>query len=206
MVNHPVFSKVYIWSQSRLEQLVGDHRRRQNQLAGGKTLILGAGTGLDVPYLSEQVTEVTLLEPDASMYAYLRIHYPTLSILQQPGEQILSEEQQFDTVLSSLVLCSVSSVEQVLTEVYRVLKPGGQYLFMEHVKHDAKVPQSMQNAINPLWKRVAGGCNLNRDIQSEIKRSQLTLVDCKPVRSSVLLPIITGRALRESEGASAESS
>lgn len=199
MVNHPVFSHLYIWAQSGLEQFVGDQRRKQNRRANGKTLIVGAGTGLDVPPLSDQVTEVVLLEPDSSMYSYLRTHYPTLAILTHQAEQIPCEAQQFDTVLSSLVLCSVSRVDQVLQEIYRVLKPGGQYLFMEHGRHDAKVPQSIQNVLNPMWKQVAGGCNLNRDIQGSIQRSPLTLVDCEQVRSSTLLPILAGRALRKPE-------
>ena len=196
-VNHPRFTRLYILVQRQLEQMVGPIRYEQNQRAKGKTLIIGAGTGLDIAALnSNDVTDVVLVEPDPSMQEYLQKNYPAYQMISSLAEQMSLAEQEFDTVISSLVLCSVIDIDQVLREVYRVLKPGGQYLFMEHVRHTAKIQSGVQNILNPLWQKVAGGCQLNRDIRARLEDSPLRLVEYRPAKSNLLIPIVAGRAVR----------
>lgn len=196
-VNHPRFTQLYILGQRQLEHMVGPIRQQQNQRAYGKTLIVGAGTGLDIVALHlDAVTEVVLLEPDPNMQTFLRGKYHALPIVASSAEKMNIEEQQFDTVITSLVLCSVFDVDQVLREVFRVLKPGGQYLFMEHVRHTARVQRGVQNTLNPLWKKIAGGCHLNRDIRADLQRSPLNVVDYHAAKSNFLIPIVVGRAVR----------
>lgn len=195
-VNHPRFARLYAWGQNYVEHVVGHIRKQQNMQASGRTLIVGAGTGLDVPVLGPKVTEVVLLEPDPNMRRVLHEVYPSLRVLASTAEHIDVEEQRYDTVISSLVLCSVADVHQVLLEIYRVLKPGGQYLFMEHVKHSLPFPQFVQNTLNPVWKHLAGGCHLNRDIHRFLACSKLDVLECRLTQPNFLIPIITGRAVR----------
>ena len=196
-VDHPVFSRLYIWGQDYLEHAVGDVRTRQNERAYGRTLIVGAGSGLDVAALGVHVSELVLLEPDPLLCAYLRKEYPDIHLVTSAAEHMELEDQTFDTVITSLVLCSVLDVAQVLDEIHRVLKSGGQYLFMEHVKHDAPLAGMIQTSLTPLWKQIAGGCRLNRDIKSELIRSPLTLVRYELAKPNYVIPIVTGQALRQ---------
>ena len=195
-VHHPVFSRLYIWGQDYLERAVGDVRTLQNGRAYGSTLVAGAGSGLDVAVLGARVTELVLLEPDPTLAAYLRRQHPGVRLVASPAEHMELEDQIFDTVITSLVLCSVFDVAQVLREIHRVLKPGGQYLFMEHVKHGAPLASAVQTSLTPLWKRIAGGCRLNRDIRSDLIRSPLTLLRYELAKPNGIIPIVTGQALR----------
>ncbi|QQE76947.1 class I SAM-dependent methyltransferase [Alicyclobacillus sp. SO9] len=197
MVEHPHFSRAYIMGQHSLERFVGGIRSVQNHRANGKTLIVGAGTGLDVPQLGHNVSEVLLLEPDATMRDYLSRTYPELPVLSSPAEHMAAESGVFDTVVSSLVLCSVQSIEKTLSEISRVLRPGGQYLFMEHVLHHTPINRLLQNFVNPLWKRAGGGCNLNRDVYSALQTSSLRIKEYSVKKPNFIAPIISGRALKE---------
>ena len=195
-IEHPWFARFYIWGQDGLERAVGDLRKYQNQRALGRTLIVGAGTGLDIPQLGLGVTEAVLNEPEPTLRAYLHSRYPNMSILSTPGESLDTGDQEFDTVLSSFVLCSVNRIDDVLKEIFRVLKPGGQYLFLEHVRHHVPMFTVMQDVLNPMWKPLGGGCHLNRDVYSALTRSPLALVEYTLVRPGFLLPIVNGRAVR----------
>jgi len=198
-VNHPVFSRLYIWSQEYLERAVGDVRIRQNECAYGRTLIVGAGSGLDVAVLGAHVIELVLLEPDPLLGAYLRKEYPAIRLVTSTAEQMELETCSFDTVITSLVLCSVSDVDQVLREICRILKPGGQYLFMEHVLHDAPLAGMIQTSLTPVWKQMAGGCRLNRDIKTALNLSALTVLRYELAKPSYFIPIVTGQAVRPLE-------
>lgn len=196
MIHHPNFTQLYIFGQSTLERVVGHIRWSQNQRARGRTLIVGAGTGLDIPTLGPEVTDIVLLEPDLSMRSYLSKKYPHFAILSDPAEGIGAGDGSFDTVITSLVLCTVASIEQTVNEIYRVLKPRGTYLFMEHVRHHGRWTQGIQDTLNPVWKRVAGGCNINRDITTVIRQSPLEMVDCSLAMPNFLIPIVIGSAIR----------
>ncbi|KYP79778.1 class I SAM-dependent methyltransferase [Ferroacidibacillus organovorans] len=195
-VNHPRFTRFYVWGQRYVEQAVGEIREKQNSKAYGRTLIVGAGTGLDISTLGSKVSEITLLEPDAHMRTYLKQTYDSLPLIPSTAENMDVGDGQFDTVITSLVLCSVTNVRQVLSEIYRVLKPGGQYLFMEHVQHNEAVSRMVQNSLNPVWQHIAGGCQLNRKIADDINASAFTTIECSLVKPHFLIPIIAGQAIR----------
>ncbi len=194
-VEHPWFSRMYPWTERALERAVGTARRAQNQQASGRTLIIGAGTGLDVPALGDGVTELTLLEPDATMRRTLAQRFPEFPLVTSPAEVMPFETGSFDTVISTLVLCSVMAVEHVLQEVNRVLAPGGQYLFLEHVANSHRGGRWIQQGIEPVWRQFGGGCRLTRDIQTAVIRSPLVLTTCESIRNGVLLPVIRGHAV-----------
>lgn len=195
-VHHPWFSQWYLRAEPLLERELGMARRRQNQEASGRTLIIGAGTGLDVPALGSAVADVVLLEPDPTMRRALAHRFPDYHLVAGRAEAMPLAEASFDTVISSLVLCSVDDVSQVLQEIHRVLAIGGQYLFLEHVAHPRPWPRRIQYGLDPLWRRLGGGCRLTRDLEAAIVRSSLTLEKCEWVRRGMLLPVIRGRARR----------
>lgn len=196
LVDHPRFSRWYPYTERFLERAVGQARRQQNAQAVGRTLILGAGTGLDVPALGEGVAALILLEPDATMRRTLARRYPDLPVVAWPAEAMPFDPESFDTVISTLVLCSVVDVARVLREVARVLTPGGQYLFLEHVVSPQPGVRWVQHGIEPVWRRVGGGCRLTRDVHTAVTHSPLRLTACDSVRSGGILPVIRGRAVR----------
>ncbi len=199
-IHHPWFSRGYPWTERALERAVGSARRAQNQQAVGRTLVIGAGTGLDIPVLGEGVTDWVLLEPDATMRQILRRRYPAAEILSDRAEAISLPDASCDTVLTSLVLCSVGDVQRTLTEVARILVPEGQYLFLEHVANPHRGASLVQHGIEPLWRRLGGGCRLTRDVQAAVTESPLVLVACESVRTGGLLPVIRGRAVKNAGG------
>ncbi|SMC05339.1 Methyltransferase domain-containing protein [Sulfobacillus thermosulfidooxidans DSM 9293] len=195
-VDHPWFSRGYPLAEWALELALGDARRAQNAQASGRTLIIGAGTGLDVPVLGRGATDVVLLEPDATMRRTLFRRFPEWAIVGASAEAMPFTEGTFDTVISSLVLCSVGDVARVLEEITRVLVPGGQYLFLEHIANPHRLAGMVQQGIEPVWRLLGGGCRLIRDVETAVRQSPLTLTYCETVRAGGLLPIIRGRAMK----------
>ena len=194
-VHHPWFSRLYPFAEPALQRMVGQARAQQNSQAVGRTLIIGAGTGLDVPVLGTAVSDVVLLEPDATMRGIVTRRYPGLPCWGAPAESIPSPPDAFDTVISSLVLCSVIDLDQVLDEIARVLKPGGQFLFLEHVVSRAAGTRLLQHTVDPAWRHLAGGCRLTRDLEAGIRSSPMAVIEYEPVRAGGLLPVVRGRAL-----------
>ncbi|AUW92666.1 hypothetical protein BXT84_00765 [Sulfobacillus thermotolerans] len=197
-VDHPWFSRGYPRAERALERALGDARRAQNAQAWGRTLIIGAGTGLDVPALGEGTTDVVLLEPDATMRRTLSRRFPEWAIVGASAEAMPFTEGAFDTVISSLVLCSVGDVARGLEEITRVLVPGGQYLFLEHIANPHRLAGMVQQGIEPVWRCLGGGCRLTRDVETAVRQSPLTLTYCETVRAGGLLPVIRGRAVKSS--------
>ena len=142
--------------------------------AAGKVLELGVGTGQNLRFYAPGV-RVVGVEPDAGM---LRAAVPraasapaSIQLILGAGEALPFEDDAFDQVVASLVLCSVTSPTQVLTEVRRVLKPDGLLRFYEHVRSDSAGWARMQDLITPVWKRLADGCCPNRATVDAIQRA-----------------------------------
>jgi ubiquinone/menaquinone biosynthesis C-methylase UbiE len=141
-------------------------RRQQLSSARGRVLEIGFGTGRNAAYYPRDVERVVALDsnPGVERLARKRIEAASVPIefLLGAGERLPFENGTFDTVVTTLVLCSVSDVARALAEVRRVLAPGGRYLVLEHgLADDAKV-QNWQKRLNPLNRAVLGGCNLDR--------------------------------------------
>ena len=144
-----------------------DLRRETLAAARGRVLEIGAGTGLNLTLYPSAVTGITLAEPDAPMVARLRrraiaaVH--PVEVVQAPAEQLPFADGSFDTVVSTLVLCTVADMPASLREIGRVLTPGGRLLFVEHVRagHDRLV--RWQERLHEPWRRFACGCHCNRD-------------------------------------------
>ena len=97
------------------------------------------------------------------------------------GESLPFEDASFDAVVSATVLCSVQSVEQALSEVKRVLRPGGQFRLIEHVKSDRAVAGALMDAFNPLWRAISRlGCNMKRATEASLRSTGFTLREVEP--------------------------
>ncbi len=142
--------------------------------AEGNVLEIGIGPGLNLPFYSkDKVKNLTAIEPSLETWKKNKINTQELpfdfEFVQAFAENIPAEDNSFDTVILTYTLCTIKDTFQSLEEIRRVLKPSGKLLFCEHGKAPDKVIQQWQNRINPLWKMVGGGCNLNKDIPMIIK-------------------------------------
>jgi ubiquinone/menaquinone biosynthesis C-methylase UbiE len=139
-----------------------DMRRDLLACARGRTLELGAGTGANVELYPSAVTELVLAEPAEPMAKRLEAKHPHATVVRAAGESLPFDDDSFDTVVSTLVLCTVEDPERTLAEVRRVLKPDGQLLFIEHILDPSGRLVKWQHRLNGVQKRVACGCNLDR--------------------------------------------
>jgi ubiquinone/menaquinone biosynthesis C-methylase UbiE len=140
-------------------------RREVVPLARGEVIEIGVGTGLNLS-LYGQVERVIGVDPDPHMLARARARMPELAIpieLYQTGaERLPFDAGRFDTAVITFTLCTIPEPPAALAEVRRVLKPGGQLLFAEHTRSVQPAAAWVQDVVTPLWKRVGGGCHLNR--------------------------------------------
>jgi len=144
------------------------YRQRLLAQAEGRVLEIGIGSGLNLPFYSERTTEVVGLEPSPKLLA-MACRQPTrVSLTALPGsaEAIPLDDGSVDTVVTTWTLCSIPDVGCALGEMRRVLRAGGQLLFVEHgMAPDGNVHR-WQRRLTPAWKRVAGGCHLDRPIRA----------------------------------------
>ncbi len=153
---------------------VAAHRRRLLAGASGEILEIGLGTGLNLPCYPESVRRITAVDPNPGMHrkAQAAIERTRLEVDKRllGGEQLPFEDGRFDCVVSTFTLCSIDQVERALGEIYRVLRPGGQLLLLEHgLSPDAKVSK-WQHRLNGMQRFCGGNCHLNRDIKAIVGR------------------------------------
>ena len=144
--------------------------------ASGTVLEIGIGTGLNLPYYDPQkVQKVIGLDPSEKSWELAGQRARDLDFevefIGLPGEQIPLEDDSVDTVLVTYSLCTIPDPVAALEGMSRVLKPGGELIFCEHGVAPDESVQRWQARVNPLWRRVAGGCNLNRDIPGLLKQA-----------------------------------
>ncbi|MBJ22842.1 MAG: class I SAM-dependent methyltransferase [bacterium] len=137
--------------------------------ARGRILEVGMGPGINIPYYDpSRVERVWGLEPSEAMRrkAAPRIAEAPFPIewLGLPGEEIPLDDDSADTVLLTFTLCTIPDFAKALSQMRRVLKPGGHLLFAEHGAAPDENVRKWQDRINPVWKKLAGGCNINREI------------------------------------------
>jgi ubiquinone/menaquinone biosynthesis C-methylase UbiE len=141
--------------------------------ATGEILEIGFGGGLNVPFYDpSKVKKIWALEPSEGMR---RMAQPAVNgtdmdieFIELPGEQIPLDDNSVDTVLVTYTLCTIADTEAALQGMRRVLKPQGRLLFCEHGKAPDENVARWQNRLNPVWSRIAGGCQMNRDIPALI--------------------------------------
>tara|TARA_B100001564_G_C20327346_1_gene528555 strand:+ start:88 stop:642 length:555 start_codon:yes stop_codon:yes gene_type:complete len=144
--------------------------------AKGKVLEIGFGSGLNLPFYNKQnINKIIALEPSIEMQkiAFSKIKKSKIHVefLTTFAENIPLDSNSVDTVVCTYTLCSIFNSKLVLKEIKRVLKKNGKLLIIEHIKSPDYKVNRFQNIINPFWKFVAGGCNLNCDTKKELQES-----------------------------------
>lgn len=149
------------------ERRMGARRRELISQARGRTLEIGAGTGANIAYYPDDLEELILAEPFEPMRRRLERKLNesgrTARTVEASAEAIPLEGESVDTVVSTLVLCTVDFPELALAEVARVLRPGGQLLFIEHVRSPSPRVARWQDRLETPWRHFAAGCRCNRD-------------------------------------------
>lgn len=153
-------------------------------LARGNVLEVGAGTGLNFRYYdASQVQCIHALDPSAGMHRLALQRADAIGIPVKPltlgAETIQADDASFDTVVSTFTLCTIPDAVAALAEMRRVLKPGGQLLFCEHGTAPEASVRRWQDRLTPLWKPLAGGCHLNRDVPAMLRRGGFAIDDCE---------------------------
>ena len=141
--------------------------------AEGEILEIGFGSGLNVPFYDQsKVKKIWALEPSEGMrrkaQAALDEADMDIEFIDLPGEQIPLDDSSVDTILVTYTLCTIADTHAALEGMRRVLKPGGRLLFCEHGKAPDAEVRRWQDRLNPAWSKIAGGCQMNRDIPALI--------------------------------------
>ena len=168
-VRHPIISRLYVGQAKKADELgLAERRRQLLSSLSGRVVEIGAGAGTNFAYYPTSVENVVAFEPEP----YLRkiaeraaedAPVP-VQVLDAPAEQLPVEDESVDAAVASLVLCSVADPARAIAELYRVIRPGGQLLFNEHVRSTSPRAARFQMTADRLgWPRVSGGCHLGRD-------------------------------------------
>ena len=200
-----IFARFYDRMMARTEA-AGFRQMREEVLeeASGTVLEIGAGTGANVPLYGDSVEKLILAEPSPAMIKRLETSTSgsniACDVMEATAESLPLDDSSVDTVVSTIVLCTVESPERTLAEIARVLKPNGKFLFLEHVRSSEPRLAAWQDRLNWFWKKIGHGCNCNRRTLNLIGDSQLSIVDSKrgkvPKAVPLVRPCITGTAVR----------
>jgi ubiquinone/menaquinone biosynthesis C-methylase UbiE len=188
----------------RYNRRVDERKRSLFSGLSGCVLEIGPGTGANLEYYPEEVL-LTGLEPNPWMQKHLKekadqFNRP-IEMLTGSAEDIPLEGESMNAVVSTLVLCSVTDLPQTLSEIKRVLKPGGSFLFIEHVAaREGTRLRTMQRWVKPLWRWIADGCHPDRETWKAIEGAGFKDVELEHFRLSLPLPVvgphIMGRAVK----------
>ncbi|HSB84893.1 MAG TPA: methyltransferase domain-containing protein [Ilumatobacteraceae bacterium] len=197
-----IFALTYDRQMAKVER-AGLRAFREGLLAGagGRVLEIGGGTGANLPFYGPAVESLTITEPEPPMLRRLerrvREQAPSTAVLRAPAEDLPFENATFDVAVSTLVLCGVDDQPRALRELRRVLRPGGQLLFMEHVRSDDSRLARRQDRMNGISRFVAG-CECNRPTLDSIRAAGFTVthveITAMPKAPSFVRPLIVGTA------------
>jgi ubiquinone/menaquinone biosynthesis C-methylase UbiE len=194
----------FLW----LGEIAGMRRRRTALLSGvrGRVVEIGAGTGLNIARYPDGIDELVLAEPEPAMRQRiarrLRRHARVARIIDAPAERLPLADDSVDTVVSTLVLCTVADPERALREIARVLRPDGQLLFIEHVRASSRFLSACQDFFFQPWYRFAGGCYCNRPTVELMRACGfIVTADDRVWRGmpSIVRPLLLGRASPQPE-------
>ena len=171
-IKHPVFARTYAWIARKEDEAVG-FENRQELLAGlsGRVVEIGTGIGSNFAHYPLTVTEVVAIEPEPYLRAKSEAAASSapvpVRVLDGVADDLPLEDESVDAGVVSLVLCSVPNQASALAELRRVIRPGGELRFYEHVISNRKSRRGVQRFMDAtFWPRVAGGCHMTRDTRA----------------------------------------
>ncbi len=200
-----LFAAIYNRTLAATEEAgLGDRRATLLAGAGGRVLEIGAGTGANVEHYTSAASELILTEPFEPMARRLRARLAAdgraATVLVAPAERLPAEDDSVDAVVVTLVLCTVDDLAATLSEIARVLKPGGRLLFIEHVRSDEPRIARKQDRYERPWRFIAHGCHPNRDTVAAIEASPLAVTELErgemPKSPGIVRPLVQGVAVK----------
>jgi ubiquinone/menaquinone biosynthesis C-methylase UbiE len=179
---HPRFARCYMRVSEQGVRRGGlEHRRRLLDGLTGVVCEVGAGHGINFPHYPAAVSRVVAVEPEPTLrhHALEAARHSPVPVEALPGtaEALPVASAGVDAVVASLVLCSVADQAAALGEIRRVLRPGGELRFYEHVRSRHPVLALLEDAVTPLWCRLAAGCHPNRDTLAAISAAGFTVLE-----------------------------
>lgn len=179
-LQHPRFARFYVRISAQADAHGGaEHRTRLLAGLTGAVIEIGAGNGRNFAHYPATVTQVLAIEPDDTLRAHAqqaaRAAPVPVRVVTGHADALPTHDASFDAAVTSLVLCTVPDPGHALGEIQRVLRPGGQLRFYEHVRSASTPLALLQDAITPLWTRLAGGCRPNRDTAAVIAANGFTI-------------------------------
>jgi SAM-dependent methyltransferase len=206
MAGHPIFARLY-GHLAPMGERAGVAAHRDELLAGtaGRVIEIGAGNGLCFAHYPETVTDVVASEPEPYLrhlaVQAARTAPVPVQVVDAGAEQLPFEEGTFDVAVASLVLCSVPDPRAALKEIRRVLRPGGQLRFYEHVRSQEAGKARLQDRVEWVWPHLLGGCHANRDTLGVITGAGFDIQVCRRFEfrlgalSAPASPHVIGRAV-----------
>jgi ubiquinone/menaquinone biosynthesis C-methylase UbiE len=210
MSEHPIFARFYDRMTAGTERAgLGEMRHELLASASGRVLELGAGTGHNLEHYTDAVSELVMTEPDPHMARRLRerlaeeMSRPArVEVIEVPAEDLPFDDGSFDTVVATLVLCTVTDQQRTLAEARRVLVEGGRFLYIEHVRSSRPGLARWQDRLQRPWGFFAGGCHPNRATDQAIADAGFWIDSLErgklPKAPPLVRPLIRGTARRPS--------
>jgi len=187
-VSHPIFARLYARMSPRMER-AGFGARRDQLLAGltGRVIEVGAGNGMNFAHYPAAVSHVLAVEPEPRLREIAQANAGDapvpIEVVAGTADQIPADDDSFDAAVTSLVLCTVPDVAGALAEIRRVLRPGGQLRFFEHVRAETSGLARVQRVLDAtVWPTFGGGCHAHRDTRTAIERAGFTIDDIHRLR------------------------
>src|SRR5919198_2112111 len=185
-IHHPRFARFYMKGAPRAEERgAAEHRRRMLEGLSGRVVEVGAGHGLNFPHYPETVTEVVAIEPEPTLRTAAEqagANAPvSVTVKSGTADALPLGDGEMDAAVASLVLCTVPDQGRALAELRRVLRPGGELRFYEHVIAHQQPGRAILQAVDRigLWPALAGGCHPARDTGPAIEAAGFTMERCE---------------------------
>ena len=203
MTSHPLFARLYDPMMALPERTVlSSHRAHLAEGLSGRVLDIGAGTGAMFPHVADTDCSVTAVEPDPHMRQQAEKRASSvdadITIIDAQAESLPFPNDSFDAATAVFVFCTIADVERGMDELARVLRPGGEFRFLEHVRARGALGVA-HDALTPCWSCAAGGCNLDRRTGDRFQRDdrfELVKYDRFETGLTRALPLVRGRLER----------